>query len=246
MYFPTVGSTNDIAAEIAAAGAAEGVVVLADRQTSGRGRRGRSWFSPASSGLYVSIVLRPARAEVDPARATALLTLAAGVALAEAIEDASGLRVELKWPNDLYIGRRKVGGILAETAGGAPGSTVVLGYGINVGAAAFPPELGDHATSLESALGRPVDRTPVLVESLAAMGRRYGDLLDGRYDAILDAWRARAPASIGARVAWSTLTGRQSGITRGIDEHGALLVQSDSRLERIVAGELTWEHAPSD
>lgn len=237
LYFPVVGSTNDVASELLAAGDTEGVVVIADQQTFGRGRRGHSWFSPPASGLYVSVVLTPARARVDPARATGLLTLAAGVALAEAIEFASGLRVDLKWPNDLFVARRKLGGILAESGGMA---SVVLGYGVNLETAAFPPELADRATSLESEVGKRVDRTALLVETLAAVGRRYGDLLDGRYDAILDAWRERAPSAIGTRVQWSTSAGQQSGVTAGIDARGALQVQVGDRVERIVSGELVW------
>ena len=240
LYYPTIGSTNDIAASHAL----EGLVVVADEQTAGRGRRGHTWFSPAGSGLYVSVVLRPARARIDPARATSLLTIAAGVAIAEGVEAATGLAIHLKWPNDLYIGhggRRKLAGILAEAspAGAAP-HLIVLGYGINVGPMAYPPELADRATSLESELGRPIDRRHVFAETLVALSRRYEHLLAGEFDAILDAWRARAPRAIGARVAWTTPTGQQSGTTDGIDDHGALLVRVGARTERIVGGELTW------
>jgi hypothetical protein len=114
-FVPSVESTNDVAAgrspERLTLG--EGGVVFADEQTAGRGRRGHTWFSPPGSGLYVSAVLTPARG-ADPRRATMLLTLAAGVALAEAIEGHTSLSVDLKWPNDLYIRDKKIGGILAE------------------------------------------------------------------------------------------------------------------------------------
>ena len=120
LYFQTIGSTNDVAALLAEQAAGEGAVVFADEQTAGRGRRGHTWFSPLATGLYVSVVLAPRRARVDPERATMLLTLAAGVALAEAIEVVGGLRVDLKWPNDLFVARRKLGGILAEAAGPGP------------------------------------------------------------------------------------------------------------------------------
>lgn len=248
LYFPTIESTNDAASSLAAGPDAEGVVVIADAQTAGRGRLGRTWFSPPASGLYVSVVLTPARARTDPARATTLLTLAAGVALAEAIETVSGLGADLKWPNDLYVARRKLGGILAEAVptdawgSGVPRELVniVIGYGINVAPAAFPPELGDRATSLESELGRAIDRVALLVETIAALARRYTDLLGGQYDAILDAWRLRAPSSTGARVAWTTPEGPHSGVTMGIDGEGVLLVRVGERVERIVAGELTW------
>src|ERR1700716_521081 len=122
VFFSTIGSTNDAASALAERGAAEGTVVIADAQTAGRGRRGRTWFSPPGSGLYVSVVLTPARARTDGDRATTLITLAAGVALAEGVEAATGLRVDLKWPNDLYVTRRKLAGILAEGVAAGPES----------------------------------------------------------------------------------------------------------------------------
>lgn len=231
-FFPTIGSTNDEAAALGG----EGTVVVADEQTAGRGRRGHTWFSPSGSGVYVSVVLTPRRSRVDPRRAHALLTLAAGVALAEGLEAGTGLQIHLKWPNDLLISRRKVGGILAE----ASDECVVLGYGINVRATAYPSELQDRATAVETELGRLVDRDVILVDTLAALARRYDDLLDGRFDAILDAWRARAPAAVGARVEWTTPAGRRSGITHGIDAGGALLVDAGGEMVSIVSGELTW------
>ncbi|HEV8209288.1 MAG TPA: biotin--[acetyl-CoA-carboxylase] ligase [Vicinamibacterales bacterium] len=267
VFFDTIGSTNDEAArqstvasrqfsvgsrQLSEAPAQpwalspqpfsspEGLVVVADEQTSGRGRRGHTWFSPPGSGLYVSVVLAPATA-IDPARAFSLLTLTAGVALAEGIEQAAGLRVDLKWPNDLLVSRRKIGGILAESSsGGDRIDSVVVGYGINVRSTSFPPALRSQATSLETELGRAVDRHHVLAETLAALARRYEDLLAGRFDAILDAWRRLAPRASGARVAWTTNEGTASGTTAGIDDRGALLVQIDDRVERIVSGEVLW------
>ncbi len=259
LFFPTIGSTNDVAlawsakalaerlvagerpAEWPAERPAEGLVVVADEQTAGRGRRGHSWFSPAGSGLYVSVVLAPGAARADPARATMLLTLTAGVALAEGVAAATGVRVDLKWPNDLHVSRRKLGGILAEapSAGSAP-DAIVVGYGINVASTALPPGLRDRTTSLESEYGRPVDRNDLLVETLIALSRRYEDLLAGRFDAILDAWRRHAPAASGARVAWTTVAGVQAGVTAGIDDRGALLVRVGERVERIVSGEISW------
>jgi BirA family biotin operon repressor/biotin-[acetyl-CoA-carboxylase] ligase len=240
-FLPTTGSTNDVAMALAesAREGAVGAVVVADQQTAGRGRRGHSWFSPPGSGLYVSVVLAPSRARVDRTRATSLLTLAVGVALAEGIEASTGLRADLKWPNDLHVARRKLAGILAE-ASGSPAELVVVGYGINIAATAYPPDLGDRATSLESELGQPIDRSLVFAETLAAVAYRYRDLLDGRFDVILDAWRSRAPGAAGARVSWIHAAKSRAGVTAGIDENGALLVRRDGRIDRIVAGELTW------
>lgn len=257
LFFSTLGSTNDVALALAATGDREGAVVIADAQTAGRGRRGRGWFSPPASGLYVSLIVAPGRARLDPERATALLTLAAGVALAEGVEAVTGLRADIKWPNDLLVARRKLAGILAEAVVGDPpdptvltrgaprhAMNVVLGYGINVAPMAYPPELSDRATSLESELGRPMDRAALCAETLAAVARRYDDLLEGRFDAILDAWRNRAPGCRDARVTWKTTSGTdpapQLGTTAGVDDWGALLVRVADRVERIVAGELTW------
>jgi BirA family biotin operon repressor/biotin-[acetyl-CoA-carboxylase] ligase len=234
-FFPAIGSTNDVASQRAPAGEYEGAVFVADAQTSGRGRRGRTWFSPPGAGLYVSTILAPARSR-DGGRATLLTTLAAGVALVEGVREATGVIAALKWPNDLFVGRRKLAGILAESAGDA----VVLGYGINVSPASYPHELADRATSLESELGRGIDRAQVFAETLAALASRYEDLLAGRFDAILDAWRALAPGGQGARVSWATPSGVKDGVTAGIDDRGALLVRVGDRIERIVAGEVTW------
>ena len=244
LYFSSIGSTNDVAAKLADDPDAEGTVVVAEAQSSGRGRRGRSWFSPAGAGLYVSVVLAPHRARQSPDRATTLLTLTAGLALADAIQRTTGLRPTIKWPNDLLVGRRKLAGILAEgivaSSASGPLHAVVLGYGINVRAAAYPPDLADRVTALEPELGRPIDRATLCAETLASLAAWYGDLLDGRFDVILDAWRERAPGSRGARVSWETAEGLRSGTTAGVDEMGALLVRIGDVTERIVAGELTW------
>ncbi len=233
--YDVVSSTNDLAASLP-----EGSVVTAERQTAGRGRRGRTWFSPPGSGLYVSVVLAPSRAS-DASRAMQLVTLAAGVGIAEGIEEASTVRADLKWPNDVYVGRRKLGGILAEAASGtAPATRVVVGFGINVRAAAYPPDVAERATSLETELGRPVDRERVLEASLAGLARRYDDLLGGRFDAILDAWRARAPSAVGAHVTWMSGAGPIAGVTGGVADDGALVVRAGDRIERVIAGEIVW------
>lgn len=242
-YFETIGSTNDVAAVLAAEGR-DGAVVIADAQSAGRGRRGHTWCSPPGAGLYVSVVMSPRQASREPDRAVALLTMTAGLALAEAVEAATGLAPGIKWPNDLLVGRRKLAGILAEgVSQPATGAVhaVVLGYGLNVSPAAYPPELVDRVTSLESELGRPFDRAEICAATLRSLARRYDDLLDARYDAILDAWRARAPASRGARVTFDAKEGAASGVTAGVDHLGALLVRRGDVIERVVSGEVRWE-----
>ena len=240
--FSTVTSTNTLAIRLADAGAREGTTLLADAQTAGRGRRGREWFSPPGSGVYVSVILRPSVDEA-PRPSTSLpsrITLAAGVALAEGVRASTGLPVELKWPNDLVFERRKLAGILAEMATTGSDGAVVLGIGINVRATAFPPKLAATATSLEVELGRPIDRALVLVETLAALASRYEDLLAGRFDAILTAWRRLACSLPGAPIEWDGSAGVVRGYAIDIDSDGTLFARTESAIVRLVAGEVRW------
>jgi BirA family biotin operon repressor/biotin-[acetyl-CoA-carboxylase] ligase len=230
----------DVVEEAARGGAAEGLVVAAHEQTSGRGRRGRAWSSPAGAGLYVSFLFRPART-AGSTPAISLLTLSAGVAVRRAIETASGLRADLKWPNDVMVGRRKLAGILAEAIGfGTQDDVVVLGVGINILVTAHPADLALRATSLQAELGRAVDRALVFEELLVAVAQYYDQLRRANADDILRAWRAAAQSAHGARVEWHAHDGVRRGITAGIDDSGALLVRTASGVERIVGGEVTW------
>lgn len=241
-WYPEIGSTNDRAAALADRGADEGCLVLADAQTAGRGRLGRTWASPPGAGVYASVILRPA-ADVTP-----LVTLAAGVAIAEGIEAATGLAPRLKWPNDVFLessGRpgsgRKLAGILAEGGSTPDGrSWVVLGFGINVLPAAYPPDVAARATSLEAELGRAVDRGVVLAECLAALSKRYRDLGVGRAETIVSAWRSRASSTFGRRVEWDADGRSHRGIARDIEPSGALVVSTDAGVRRVISGEVRW------
>lgn len=238
-YYPETSSTNDVAARLAEAGAPEGTTVVASAQSAGRGRFGRRWFSPPGAGLYVSVVVRDRR--VAP-----LLTLAGGVAVADGIGAATGLAVEIKWPNDIVVEtglgrRRKLAGILAEATSGADGlQFIVLGFGINLRPANYPPEVAGRATSLERELGREVPPGVVLAESLAALAGQMTALADGRVDVVLDRWRTLSPASRGSWVEWDGPNGPLAGRTAGIDAAGALLVQHGAGLERIISGTVRW------
>jgi BirA family biotin operon repressor/biotin-[acetyl-CoA-carboxylase] ligase len=249
IFHPCIGSTNDAAMAVVrqwpvgshTLDVPEGAVIVADEQNAGRGRQGHTWSSPAGRGLYVSVLLTPSRTASDARRATALLTLAAGVAIVEAIEAAASLSADLKWPNDVYVGRRKLAGILAEAVNDTTwGPTIVLGYGINVLATEWPPAVAQRATSIESEIGRAIPRDRLFVETLAALSRRYDDLLAGRFDAILDAWRRRSPSANGTQVEWTDASGEHAGITTGIDDQGALLVREKQDIHRLLAGELRW------
>ena len=229
--FRSLPSTMDTAATLAHDGAAHGVVVVAGEQTAGRGRRGTQWVSPAGAGLYFSFVARPRNAA-----ATSLMTLAAGVGVREGIAAATGLNADLKWPNDLIIGKRKLAGILAEgIALGTSDQAVIIGVGINVQSAAYPPDVAARATSLEGELGRSIDADAVLASVLNCLSHRLAALAQSPGD-ILQAWRDASPNAVGTRVEWD---GRH-GVTAGIDDAGALLVKTTDRVERIIAGELRW------
>jgi BirA family biotin operon repressor/biotin-[acetyl-CoA-carboxylase] ligase len=246
-YYDTVGSTNDVARELACGGARPGLVVIAERQTAGRGQRGRSWFSPADSGLYVSVLLGlPVHPRHEPG--VGLLTLGSGVALADALRSVAGVEVRLKWPNDLVIEapparRRKIGGILAEgVVREGTVADVVLGFGINVRREAYPADLAGVATSLEEATGAPIRRGDVLAEALRALDRVVADLFGGRVAEILDRWRRLSPSASGATVRWTLAGGaRRVGTTEGIDGDGALRVRTTTGLERVVSADLTWD-----
>jgi BirA family biotin operon repressor/biotin-[acetyl-CoA-carboxylase] ligase len=235
-WMPSVTSTMDEAASLAAAGAPAGLVIVADEQTSGRGRRGHTWHSPPGAGLYVSWLSRPALGASD----VALITLAAGVGVRRGLQRATGLASDLKWPNDVLIESKKVAGILAEGLSlGSPEQAVIIGVGINVRHAVFPSDVASSATSLEVELGWPPERAQVLIEVLCGLVDCVAEVESDR-DGILRAWRAAAPSAVGANVEWMSSGGSARGVTAGIDDTGALLIQTADGLERVVAGEVRW------
>lgn len=232
----------DAAAGLADSGAAHGLVVVAGHQTAGRGRRGHTWSSPPGAGLYFSLVARPPVApHVDGAPSVmGLLTLAAGLAVAEGVGHATGLEASLKWPNDLFYGY-KLAGVLAEGHRiGSPEQHVVVGVGINVRDVPYV-SASDRATSLERELGAVPDSGVVLAEVLVAWAARYQDLLDGRFARIVDRWRIRAPGLAGRPVAWVDARGEHEGTTTGVDATGALLVDTGAEVVRITSGAVQWQ-----
>jgi BirA family biotin operon repressor/biotin-[acetyl-CoA-carboxylase] ligase len=232
-------STNDDAARLADAGASHGTTVVASAQTSGRGRLGRTWFSPPEAGLYVSVIVR------EP-RAARLLTLAGGVAVAEGVRAAAALPAEIKWPNDVVVDsglgkRRKLAGILTEASTGPEGlQFVVIGFGINLLPAAYPIEIADRATSIQAELGRHVERGALLVECLAALAQRVAELAAGDHRRVLDRWLELSPSAFNARVEAEAATGPVTGTTAGIATDGALLVRTRTGVEAIRSGQVRW------
>jgi BirA family biotin operon repressor/biotin-[acetyl-CoA-carboxylase] ligase len=245
-HAPVVGSTNDEAAALARGGALEGTVVVADEQTAGRGRQGRTWQSRRGDGLYVSLVFRPLPGTM-PGPETTLLTLMAGVATVEAVRHAGVERAEIKWPNDIVVpsahgGRwRKMAGILAEaTIVGRDIDFIVLGIGVNL---RRPGEAGadDLWTSIAEETGRPAERGILLRGLLEALAHGRAALRAGRADAVLEAWRAAAPSARGRRVGWRDGDRARTGTTDGIDEAGHLLVvDDDAAPHALAAGEVQW------
>ena len=231
-WYDSIPSTMDEAAVLASDGAAHGVVVAAREQTAGRGRRGATWASPPGAGLYFSFIARPREQRAIP-----LITIAAGVAVRDGIAHSTGLESVLKWPNDVLVGRRKLAGILAEGHSlGSAAQAVVIGVGVNVRRASYPPDVAERATSIEDELGRCFAPDLLLTAILASLERRLAALSQDPGD-ILRSWRAASPSAQGTRVEWDG----GDGITAGVDEAGALLVKTAAGVERIIAGELHWD-----
>ena len=210
--FDSLDSTNRYLLDEARAGAPAGLDVVADHQTAGRGRRGRTWLAPPGASLLVSVLLRP---QLPPGRAQ-LCTMAAGVALAEAVEQVARFAPDLKWPNDLLARDRKLAGLLAETDGDA----LVVGAGLNVQWDEFPPELATFATACNLEAGHPVDRQEILDAFLDRLGARVDDL-----DGTVAAYRDRL-ATLGRRVRVEQPDGELVGHARDIGSAGELLVQT--------------------
>ena len=233
-WHESLGSTNDVLKEGARAGADEWTTVLADTQTGGRGREGRTWASPPG-GLYLSVLLRPESAGV------ALLPLAAGVVVSEVAEE-HGVAAELKWPNDALVRGRKLAGILTEASSGSGGvDWVVVGIGINVAVdvAALAPPAGDVATSLHLEAGG----TPAVADVAAGVLARlpvWYDALQHRPDSVVSAWRERASRWWGMLVQVRTAESVFRGRLHDVDEHGALIVDLEGGgSRRVLSGEVT-------
>jgi len=231
-------STNSDALELGRSGAPAGTVVIARSQTGGRGRLGRSWLSPPDSGLYFSMLLRPA---LDPADLPKI-TLAAGLALCRAVCRFCQPGPLIKWPNDLLLQGKKCGGILTESEFNQElRPLVVLGIGVNVSTppAAFPQELRDKVTSLAEHCRETLCRATLLHAMLSGLDTVIGRLEAGDFAAILEEWRS-FDATKGRRLAWVT-TGRQAvtGISLGPDNEGRLHIRDDQGLtHEVLSGDI--------
>ena len=223
--------------EMAAQGCAEGTIVMAETQTTGKGRLGRSWISPAGKNLYMSIVLRPA---MSPRDATAL-TLLSAVACASAIRSFSSVAVTIKWPNDIMVGDRKLGGILTEIKADIDRIThAVVGIGINVNLsiADMSDEIKDIATSVIDQTGEPSSRTELAGEVIKEFNKWYGLLMTRGKQVIIDEWLALS-STIGKLVLVSSGKVHLEGSAEGIDDEGLLILKlADGTYRKVSAGDV--------
>ena len=219
-HVASIGSTNASVAALARAGAPEGLVMVADHQTDGRGRRGRAWEAPPGSSLLLSVLLRPSAAEAH------LAAMATGLAAAEACAGLAGAAVSLKWPNDIVAGPGKLGGVLAEIVAG----TVVVGLGLNV---AWDSPLPAGAVDLRSLSGRVVDREQLLVRLLEALE----DRLRRPGHEVMAEYRSRC-ATVGRAVRLELGAETVTGTAVAVDDHGRLVVDTAQGQRVVTAGDV--------
>jgi BirA family biotin operon repressor/biotin-[acetyl-CoA-carboxylase] ligase len=243
-YFEEVESTQNIARNLAAEGAPHGTVVIAETQSAGRGRMGRGWHSPPGVNLYTTIILRPRLTMAEVPR----LSLVAGVAAAEALEEVAPDIVQLKWPNDVWLNGRKAGGIIAEavTDRAQRLDSVLLGIGLNLNLAKddVPEEIRERAISVLIATGHRCDRVAVANSLFTRLNIRYDENVTQGFAVVRPAWERYSGLS-GKRVTVVDAGTREEGIVKGIDTDGALLLETSSGVRRIIAGDVTLEGAYS-
>ncbi|HEY5043590.1 MAG TPA: biotin--[acetyl-CoA-carboxylase] ligase [Verrucomicrobiae bacterium] len=238
--FEQTTSTNDVMEKLARDGVKEGVVVFAESQTKGRGRLGRKWMSPIRKGLWFSVLLRP---DLRP-QETTQLTVASAAALRRAIKSVTGLSADIKWPNDLLIGGKKVVGILTEMSAELDRVRhVILGIGVDVNQSVteFPAELRKTATSLKIETGGEISRAELAVEILRELDLDYARICGGKFPQLADEWESGC-ATIGRNISVQMGVRTIRGCAESLDDDGALLVRTEhGHLERIIGGDVTLE-----
>jgi BirA family biotin operon repressor/biotin-[acetyl-CoA-carboxylase] ligase len=237
LRFDSLPSTNVEAALRAFEGAAEGLCIVAGEQTAGRGRLQRQWISPKNAGLYFSIILRPQFEQ----SAWSLLTLMAAVSVNDALREACALETDIKWPNDILANEKKLCGILAETVETSLGRAVVVGIGINLTRHSFPEEFASAATSVEAATGGFHELEILLSTLTAALGKHYAVLNNaGGPEAIIREWCARSSYCQGKLVRVVESNETFLGTTRGLERDGALRIETEAGVIRLVrAGDVS-------
>ncbi|MSR64407.1 MAG: biotin--[acetyl-CoA-carboxylase] ligase [Verrucomicrobiae bacterium] len=238
IVYKQTDSTSNVIDRLALDGIAEGVVVFAETQTKGRGRRGRTWISPSGSGLWLSVLLRPNW----PPQAVTRITILSAVALVEALREVTGIVAEIKWPNDVLVNGRKLAGILTEMETDSDQVRfVTLGIGVNVRHIDFPPELQNIATTVEDACDQPVRRADLAAALLLALDRLYAKTVAGEFEPIRRQWGEHS-STLGKRVAMQIGTQCVEGQAMALDENGSMLVRTDNgRIEHVIGGDVVLE-----
>ena len=238
--FQETSSTNDVVEKLARDGVPEGVAVFAESQTKGRGRLGRKWLSPAHKGLWFSVLLRP---HFHP-QETTQLTVISATALRRAIKTVCGIEADIKWPNDILIGGKKVAGILTEMSAEMDRVRhVILGIGVDVNqdATEFPAELRKIATSLKIEAGEEISRAELAVEMLRELDFDYARVCGGEFSAVADEWEG-ACVTIGKNVRVHVGDRKFRGHAESLDDDGALRVRTEhGLLERVIGGDVMLE-----
>lgn len=233
LCFESLDSTNRLALEMGAKGSPEGLTIFAEEQTKGRGRLGRSWASPKGKGLYFSILLRP----LLQIHQIPKITLTAAVAICQALGEMSDLKVSIRWPNDLLVGQRKIGGILTEMNAESDRILyIVVGIGINVNSG--PRQLPEGATSLKEQTRKAWDRCALAIKILEKIEGHYRKLIAGDFKELASLWESYSLIS-GRRISATTLVGKCEGTALGIDEDGALWIREDNGLQtKVLSGDI--------
>jgi BirA family transcriptional regulator, biotin operon repressor / biotin---[acetyl-CoA-carboxylase] ligase len=235
-YFKTLGSTNIRAKELAERGAAEGTLIIAEVQTEGRGRRGRSWLSPAGHGIYATLILRPAMSPAGAPR----ITLMTAVAVADAILSLSELEVKIKWPNDIMVKGKKLAGILTEISTEMDSiNYIVVGLGLNVNTPDFPRELKKRATSILIETGRSFSRIKLLRAYLEQFEKYYQMFTANHFKPIMQRWKELSEI-IGKEIIVDVIGQSHAGKVVDIDDDGVLILKnSDGIIHRIFSGDVS-------
>jgi BirA family biotin operon repressor/biotin-[acetyl-CoA-carboxylase] ligase len=236
VYFTETDSTNTRAKDLAARHAPEGALVLSEKQSKGRGRKARNWFSPSRDGIYLSLILRPAM----PPREAPVITLLTAVAVAETILSLTTLKIAIKWPNDILVSGKKLAGILTEMGTQQDSiDYIVVGLGLNVNTPRFPDDIRDKATSILIETGKRFSRVKVIREYLKWYELYYELFKHTGFEPVRKRWR-ELTNTIGQQITVETTDKRYSGEAQDVDKDGALLIRDKTgKTHRIVSGDVS-------
>ena len=235
-HFVETDSTNILAKEYAEKGATEGTLVLAEAQTKGKGRKGRSWFSPSQGGIYLSLILRPSLTPAESPK----ITLLGAVAMADTLLPLTGLDIRIKWPNDLLVRGKKIAGILTEMSTETDRvHYIVLGVGLNVNMRHFPGPIQETATSLFVETGKSFSRIEILKGFLQNFETYYDLFMEKGFEPVLKRWKAMSDM-IGRRIRVDMIDGTIIGTVQDVSEEGVLILKDEKgRPQRIFSGDIT-------